>query len=188
MWVEASICREYAVQVDFDQALACELKLHRYSRHLIKTFAILPTRYFLLLAILGVGCAFASDRISEQSAVAQLKKAPAYELDGSLPNRSFGSWVMDKFRNWDIQWEMHECGDTITKNSKGEVVQEGPVCVQVNIMLPGQKIHGEASDGFHLLFLVGTEKRGLSQPKLRSASRTDGDAVVKLQGLAEVEP
>lgn len=94
----------------------------------------------------------------------------------------------DKFRKWDIQWEMHDCGAMIEKNAKGEVVQEGPVCVQVNIMQPGQKIHGEASDGFHLLFLVGTEKRGLKQPQLRSASRTDGDEVSKLQGLSEVEP
>jgi hypothetical protein len=152
----------------------------------MKILTIMPTRLFLLLAI--VATSFASDRISEQSAVAQLKKTPAYELDGSLPNRSFGSWVTDKFRNWDIQWEMHDCGEIVTRNSKGEVVQEGPVCVQVNIMQPGQKIHGEASDGFHLLFLVGTEKRGLVQPKLRAASRTDGDEVMKLQNLSEVEP
>ena len=155
---------------------------------MIKIFNILPMRWFLLLAVLWVGCAFASERISEESAVAQLKKTPAYELDGALPNRSFGSWVTDKFRNWDIQWQVHDCGDTVTKNSKGEVVHESPVCVQVNIMQPGQKIHGEASDGFHLLFLVGTEKRGLVLPRLRGANRTDGTEVTKLQNLSEVEP
>src|SRR4051812_35986470 len=102
-------------------------------------------RWSLLVAVVCVTSAFASDRISEESAVLQLKKTNASQLDAALPSRSFGSWVTDKFRNWDIQWEMHECGEIITKNSKGEVVQEGPVCVQVNIMQPGQKVHGEAS-------------------------------------------
>lgn len=144
----------------------------------------------LVLTLLVTTCAFAGDRIiSEESAVTQLKKATASQLDPSLPSRSFGSWVTDKFRDWDIQWEMHDCGDVIVKTAKGEVVQESPVCVEVNIMQPGQKIHGEASDGFHLLFLVGTEKRGLMPtPRLRSASRTDGDEVSKLHGLSEVEP
>jgi hypothetical protein len=143
----------------------------------------------LTLAFLVATCAFASDRISEESAVTQLKKALASQLDPSLPSRSFGSWVTDKFRDWDIQWEVHDCGDFKLKTAKGDASQEGPVCVQVNIMQPGQKIHGEASDGFHLLFLVGTEKHGLMPtPHLRTASRTDGDEVSNLHGLSEVEP
>jgi hypothetical protein len=143
----------------------------------------------LILVLFATTCSFASDRISEQSAVTQLKKATASRLDPSLPSRSFGSWVTDKFRDWDIQWEIHDCGEITVKTAKGEVAQENPVCVEVNIMQPGQKVHGEASDGFHLLFLVGTEKRGLMPtPSLRSASRTDGDDVSKLHGLSEVEP
>jgi hypothetical protein len=144
---------------------------------------------WLVFAIFAVASLSASDRISEESAVAQLQKAMASRLDPALPSRSFGSWVTDKFRNWDIQWSVHECGEmAAAKSAKGDVAQEGPVCVQVNIMQPGQKIHGEASDGFHLLFLVGTEKRGLMQPRLRTASRTDGDEVESLHNLSEVEP
>lgn len=130
----------------------------------------------------------ASDRISEQAAVAQLKKTPAYELDGALPNRTFGSWVTDKFRDWDIQWTMHECGEIKLKTNKGDVSQEGPVCVQVNIMQPGQKIHGDASDGYHVLFLVGTEKHGLMTPRLFNATRRNGDEINRIESLGEVEP
>lgn len=137
---------------------------------------------------LAMVCAFASDRISEESAVTHLKKTPAYELDGSLPNRTFGSWVTDKFRDWDIQWEVHDCGDAKIKTAKGDAGKENPICVAVNIMQPGQKVHGDASDGFHLLFVVGSERRLMPTPLLRSASRTDGDEVSKLKGLSEVEP
>ena len=144
------------------------------------------TLVFLLLAAVHSA---ASDRISEESAVAQLKKTPAYQLDGSLPNRPFGSWVTDKFRNWDIQWGLHRCGEVAEKTAKHDLGQEGPICVQVNIMQPGQKIHGDESDGFQLLFLVGTEKRGLMPaPRLCAATRTDGEQVQKLQDLREVEP
>ncbi len=129
-----------------------------------------------------------NERVSEDSAVAQLKRTPAYELDGSLPNRTFGAWVAEKFQNWDIQWELHGCGEVTEKVAKRDLAQEGPVCVQVNIMQPGQKRHGDVSDGFQLLFLVGTEKRGLMVPKLRAATHTDGRDVQQLQGLSEVEP
>lgn len=142
----------------------------------------------MLLLVLLAGVATASDRISEQAAVAQLKKTPAYELDGALPNRTFGSWVTDKFRDWDIQWTMHECGEIKLKTNKGDVAQEGPVCVQVNIMQPGQKIHGDGSDGYHVLFLVGTEKHGLMTPRLFNATRRNGDEIDRVESLGEVEP
>ncbi len=141
-----------------------------------------------LLLVLLAAAAAASDRISEQAAVAQLKKTPAYELDGSLPNRTFGSWVTDKFRDWDIQWTMHDCGEISFKSNKGDIGQEGPVCVQVNIMQPGQKIHGEGSDGYHVLFLVGTEKHGLITPKICNATRRNGDEVDRVNSLGDVEP
>jgi hypothetical protein len=164
------------------------MKLLNISRGLSQMATMSRMKSALVLAFLAATCVFASDRISEESAVTQLKKATASQLDPSLPSRSFGSWVSDKFRDWDIQWEIHDCGDLKVKTAKGNANQEGSVCVQVNIMQPGQKIHGEGSDGFHLLFLVGMEKRGLMPPRLRSASRTDGDEVSKLQGLSEVEP
>jgi hypothetical protein len=141
----------------------------------------------LLLVLLAMSSG-ASERISEQTAVAQLKKTPAYELDGALPNRTFGSWVTDKFRDWDIQWTMHECGDIKLKTNKGDFKEEGPVCVQVNIMQPGQKIHGDASDGYHVLFLVGTEKHGLITPRLFNATRRNGDEIENVVSLGEVEP
>ena len=141
-----------------------------------------------LLLLLLAPALFASDRISEEAAVAQLKKTPAYELDGSLPNRTFGSWVNDKFRAWDIQWTMHDCGNIKLKAGKNDVSQEGPVCVQVNIMQPGQKVHGDASDGYHVLFVVGTEKRGLIPPRMYTATRKTGDEVEPVQSLGEVEP
>ena len=141
-----------------------------------------------LLLLAGLACA-SEHTISEESAVAQLKKTPAYRLDGSLPNRPFGSWVNDKFRSWDIQWELHNCGKVGEKAEKRDLNLEGPVCVQVNIMQPGQKIHGDTSDGFQLLFLVGTEKRGLMPvPLLHAATRTEGDEVLHLTGLGDVEP
>jgi hypothetical protein len=142
----------------------------------------------LILLLLAGAHGTASDRISEESAVSQLKRTPAYQLDGSLPNRPFGSWVNDKFRNWDVQWELHACGEVTDKIAKRELGQEGPVCVQVNIMQPGQKVHSEASDGFQLLFLVGTEKKGFMTPRLRLVTHTDGKEVEKLQDLSEVEP
>lgn len=141
-----------------------------------------------LLLLLLAAVSSASERISEQAAVTQLKKTPAYELDGSLPNRTFGSWVTDKFRDWDIQWTMHDCGDIKFKSNKGDISQEGPVCVQVNIMQPGQKIHGEGSDGYHVLFLVGTEKHGLMTPKICNATRRNGDEVDRVNSLGDVEP
>ncbi len=139
----------------------------------------------MLILVLLAASAVASGRISEEAAVAQLKKTPAYELDGSLPNRTFGSWVNDKFRDWDIQWTLHSCGDIKVKVGKNE---EDPVCVQVNIMQPGQKVHGDTSDGFHVLFLVGTEKRGLITPRLYTAIRKSGDDLETVPGLNEVEP
>jgi hypothetical protein len=143
----------------------------------------------LLLLVAAISAAASEHGISEESAVAQLKKTPAYRLDGSLPNRPFGSWVNDKFRSWDIQWELHNCGKVAEKTEKRDLNLEGPVCVQVNIMQPGQKVHGEASDGFQLLFVVGTEKRGLmSVPLLHAATRTEGDEVLQLSGLGDVEP
>jgi hypothetical protein len=146
-------------------------------------------KFPLLVVMLASVVAMAGDRISEESAIAQLKKSVASQIDPALPTRPFGPWVTEKFRDWDIQWETHDCGPIALKNAKGEVVQEGLVCVEVNIMQPGQKIHGEASDGFHLLFLVGSEKHGLlPTPRLRMANRTDGDQVSKLHGLSEVEP
>lgn len=141
-----------------------------------------------LLLLLLTTASWTSERISEEAAVSQLKKTPAYELDGSLPNRTFGSWVSDKFRDWDIQWMMHDCGDIKLKAGKNNVTQEAPVCVQVNIMQPGQKIHGEASDGYHMLFVVGTDKRGLITPRLYAATRKTGEEVEQVQNLGEVEP
>jgi hypothetical protein len=132
----------------------------------------------------------ASDRITEESAVAQLKKTSAYQLDPSLPNRTFGSWVAEKFPDWNIQWKLQACGEVKIKNNKGEAVEEGPICVQVNIMQPGQKlVRGEPADGFHLLFLVGTGRHGLMPAsKLLAARRTEGEQVERLHGLSEVEP
>jgi len=147
-------------------------------------------RILVICLLLATSWSFASERISEQAAVAQLKKTPAYALDSALPNRTFGSWVADKFPDWNIQWELHDCGQIKIKNSKGETVAEGPICVLVNIMQPGQKlVRGEPADGFHLLFLVGSEKHGLlPASRLVNARRTDGDEVTRLQGLGEVEP
>lgn len=144
----------------------------------------------LIPLLLAVSLAQASDRISEESAVAQLKKTTASQLDPSLPARSFGSWVTDKFRDWNIQWELHECGQVTMPTRKGDASQEGPVCVQVNIMQPGQKmVRGEPVDGYQLLFLVGTEKHGLMPtPRLQAATHNEGNEVQRLHGLSEVEP
>jgi hypothetical protein len=130
----------------------------------------------------------AANKISEEAAVAQLKKATASQLDPALPTRSFGAWVSEKFGGWDVQWEMHDCGSNATIAAIPDSAKDVPVCVQVNIMQPSQDIHGDASNGFHVLFQVGTQKKGLMAPKLRAAVRKDGDEVEHLANLAEVEP
>lgn len=156
------------------------------------TITIARVRPICIIAILLACCAIsnAGEKVSEETAVDQLKRATASQIDPSLPSRPFGAWVTDKFEGWDVQWELHDCGPGgYIYTGKKEIANDVPVCVQVNIMQPAQKIHGEESNGFHVLFQVGTAKKGfLPAPRVRVATRKDGDEVEKLKSMSEVEP
>jgi hypothetical protein len=138
-----------------------------------------------LIAALGTGSA--ATRVSEQDAVERLKGTTASQLDPALPRRSFGAWIAEKFRDWNIQWKLGNC-QPIKAEGKFDAEREGPICVQVNVMEPGQQEHGDDSEGFHLLFFVGTEKKGLINPRLQYITHTVGDETQQLTHLREVEP
>jgi hypothetical protein len=129
----------------------------------------------------------AATRVSEQDAVEKLKGTTASLLDPALPRRSFGAWLSEKFRDWDIQWKLGTC-QPIKAVGKFDPDRDGPICVQVNVMEPGQRSHGDESEGFHLLFFVGTEKKGLINPRLQYITHKDGDEVQQLTHLRDVEP
>jgi hypothetical protein len=128
---------------------------------------------------------FARTQISEASAIAFLKHATASRLDASLPSRSFENWVNEKFPGWAIRWEMKDCNAP----SKAEEKDDEPACVQLDIMQPAQLANGVASRGFHLVFLVGSQKKGLLPlPRFRSGTEQQEESSGTLNSLSEVEP
>lgn len=149
-------------------------------------FPIRRARAVILALCTGVNL-FAATRVSEEDAIAQLKRTTASQLDPALPRRAFGAWISEKFRDWDIQWKLGAC-DPIKREGKSDPEREGPICVQVNVMQPGQEAHGDSAAGFHLLFFVGTEKKGWVLPRLQNATRKEGDEIEQISSLREVEP
>ena len=126
--------------------------------------------------------------VSEEEAIDLVKRTTASRLDENLPQRSFGGWLSDTFKDWAFNWEMNDCGEQ-TGDPKTDSKRDLPSCVQVDIMQPPQQAGGKATRGFHVLFQVGTEKKGLlTVPKFRSASRQEDNDVETLNGLSEVEP
>lgn len=157
---------------------------------LVNRLAIARCGVLFILSLVCIHGARAADRISEEDAVSRLQKTTASLIDPALPRRSFAGWLNEKFRAWDIQWKLGDCLASKSANGeKDEALHEVPVCVQVNIMQPGQEIHGDSSDGYHMLFLIGSQKKGfITTPRLRAATRQDGDEVVPLSSLRDVEP
>jgi hypothetical protein len=139
----------------------------------------------LLLALSSSSSA--ATRVTEEDAVAQLKKTSASQFDPTLPRRAFGAWISEKFRDWNIQWKLGSCAE-IKAEGKHDPEKEGPICVRVNVMQPGEEVHGDTSTGYHLLFFVGTEKKGLVLPRLQTITHKDGDEIEQLTSLHEVEP
>lgn len=154
------------------------------------TIARVPRICILAILLVCSAISYAGEKVSEETAVDQVKKATASQIDPALPSRPFGAWVAEKFEGWDVQWEMHDCGPGgYVFTGKKEAANDAPVCVQVNIMQPAQRVHGDSSDGYHVLFQVGTERKGfLPTPRMRTVSRREGEEVEKLKGLSEVEP
>jgi hypothetical protein len=157
---------------------------------LVNRLAMARWSMLFILFLVCIHDAPAADRISEEDAVSRLQKTTASLIDPALPRRSFAGWLNEKFRNWDIQWKLSDClGSESANAQKDEALHEIPVCVQVNIMQPGQEVHGDTSDGFHMLFLIGSQKKGfITTPRLRAATRQDGEEVVPLTSLRDVEP
>ncbi len=109
-------------------------------------------------------------------------------MDASLPKRAFNAWVTEKFQGWAILWQMKDCGPSLSEGKK-EKDDDEPTCVQVDIMQPAQDANGVSSRGFHVLFLVGTQKKGLlPTPRFHSATEQDDNTSSPIRSLGEVEP
>jgi len=127
-------------------------------------------------------------QFSEDAAISLVKRTTASQLDKDLPQRSFGGWLSDTFKDWAFNWEMNDCGEQ-TGDPKTDAKRDLPSCVQVDIMQPPQDAGGKATRGFHVIFQVGTEKKGLlAVPKFRSATHQEDNDVETLTSLSEVEP
>jgi hypothetical protein len=126
--------------------------------------------------------------VTEDSAIDLVKRTSAAQMDSALPKRAFNAWVTEKFQGWAILWQMKDCGEAPPegKNDKGG---DELTCVQVDIMQPAQDANGVSSRGFHVLFLVGTQKKGLLPiPRFHSATEQDDNTSSPLRSLGEVEP
>ncbi len=142
----------------------------------------------LILAGATHRISWAKGPVSEEAAIALLKRTTASEMDAALPRRPFAAWIAEKFSDWKVRWEASDCG-TPSSEAKSDAAREASDCVQVDIMQPAQKEHGTASRGYHLVFQVATTKKGLmAVPKLRSATRQEDDDSEDLKDLSEVEP
>ncbi len=141
-----------------------------------------------LLLLSTVTVLFAKGQITEDAAVSFVKHATASQIDRDLPQRAFGAWITDTFRDWSVRWGMSDCGE-VEPSTKSEKKPDAPECVQVDIMQPPQEAGGKSTRGFHVLLQVGTEKKGLlAVPKFRAASRQEDNDIVALSSLSEVEP
>jgi hypothetical protein len=126
--------------------------------------------------------------VTEDSAIDLVKRTTASKMDASLPKRAFNAWVSEKFQGWAILWQMKDCGQAPPdgKNDRGG---DELTCVQVDIMQPAQDANGVSSRGFHVLFLVGTQKKGLLlTPRFHSATEQDDNSSSPVSSLGEVEP
>lgn len=125
--------------------------------------------------------------LTEDSAINLVKRTTASQMDASLPKRAFNAWVTEKFQGWAILWQMKDCGSApAAKKDKGD---DELACVQVDIMQPAQDANGVSSRGFHVLFLVGTQKKGLLPiPRFHSATEQDDNSSSPVGSLGQVEP
>jgi hypothetical protein len=126
--------------------------------------------------------------LTEDSAIDLVKRTTASKMDASLPKRAFSAWVSEKFQGWAILWQMKDCGQAPSEGKK-EKEDDELSCVQVDIMQPAQDANGVSSRGFHVLILVGSQKRGLLPiPRFHSATEQDDNTSAPVRSLGEVEP
>ena len=154
-------------------------------------------RFSLAFACKAFGCwvvlfavtlpIFAKVPVTEDSAIDLVKRTTASAIDSALPKRAFNAWVTEKFQGWAILWQMKDCGQA-PPDSKKDKGDDELTCVQVDIMQPAQDANGVSSRGFHVLFLVGTQKKGLLPvPRFHSATEQDDNTSSPVR-LGEVEP
>ena len=146
-------------------------------------------RIAVIILLLG-SVSFAGERgpLTEDAAIAIVKRTTASQLDIDLPQRAFGAWIGDTFKDWSVRWESVSCGEaakTAAHESKSEKKRGPASCVQVDIMQPPQQAGGRASRGYHVLFQVSDDK---SIPRFRSAIRQEDDQEENVDRLSEVEP
>src|SRR5262249_28319349 len=105
--------------------------------------------------------------------------APAHDLDHSLTDSTFVSWIRRTLGDVPLDWEVNDCGEATGRPA--DSARDLPVCVEASTALSGGR-------ELYISIAVGTMNQGiLPPPDLWGAGVEGPDTSLWFQRLPDVE-
>ena len=116
----------------------------------------------LLTVVLAVGAqaqaagppAQTREKSPQELAIERVQKVVVRTIDGSLPERTFQTWLKEVFGpTVSTKWEIGDCGEQTGNPAVIQQTKDVPQCVDAAVTLDARRV-------LHLLFLVDLPKPG----------------------------